>query len=114
MRANRTKFHRISRDAARVAFLCLAMVVGGSWLMLHFTVWQPTRTAAPEPFYSRIPEVDLSGLPPPRQRQLLQSFQVQRCPCECMRTLASCRNHHISCRISREIARAAVEKAKPH
>jgi len=109
---NARRPHEVSRDAARAVFLCLAFVLSVSLLLLHFTVWQAEQNIGSEPFYSQIPEVDLSDLPPPRQQQLLLSFQSQRCPCDCMQTLASCRNHHKSCRTSRDIARAAVEKAK--
>jgi hypothetical protein len=54
----------------------------------------------------------LSGVPPEKLGALLKTLNTQRCPCDCNRTIASCRNNHRSCSMSIAAARAAVAAAK--
>ena len=103
---------RLSRNAAIGLFLSTAAIVGFSCLALESTVWQESRTPKPpEPFYSRLADVDLSGVPPEKLGALLKKLNAQRCPCDCNRTIASCRNNHRSCSMSIAAARAAVAAA---
>jgi hypothetical protein len=75
-------------------------------------VWQQPRSPEAEPFYTNLPGVDLSGIPPAKLQALLKRLNVQRCTCDCGRSVASCRNNHSSCTNSLAAARAAVEAAK--
>ena len=102
---------RLTRSAAIRLVLSVALVVGGSCLVLQSTVWRNPKPEAPEPFYTELPGVDLSGMPADRKEALLKRLNVQRCPCDCMRTIASCRNHHDSCSLSLAVARRGVEVA---
>ena len=103
-----------SRAAAVSLILIVALVLGVCCLLLWQTVWTGTRPAKAEPFYTELPGVDLTGLPPEKKEALLKRFNRQRCPCDCMRTVASCRNHHGSCSMSLIEARQAVEEARKH
>jgi len=103
---------RMTRSAAIRLALSLAAILGGSCLILESTVWKNSKPEAPEPFYTELPGVDLSGLPADRKEALLKRLNVQRCPCDCGRTIASCRNHHGSCSLSLAVAREAVEAAR--
>ena len=103
---------RLSRNAAIGLFLSTAAILGFSGLVLESTVWKESRIPQPpEPFYSKLPDVDLSGVPPEKLGALLKKLNAQRCPCDCNRTIASCRNNHRSCSISIAAARAAVAAA---
>jgi hypothetical protein len=103
---------RLSRNAAIGLFLSTAAILGFSCLALQSTVWKESRRPEPEPFYSKLPDVDLSGVPPEKLEALLKKLNTQRCPCDCSRTVASCRNNHRSCSMSIAAARAAVAAAK--
>ena len=105
---------RLSRAAAIRLALSVAFVLGVCCLFLWQTVWTGTPPAKPEPFYTELPGVDLTGLPPEKKEALLKRLNRQRCPCDCMRTVASCRNHHGSCSMSLVEARKAVEEARKH
>jgi hypothetical protein len=73
--------------------------------MLGATVWnQPP--PAEQTFYSALPDVDLSSLAAERRSALLKRLTAQRCPCECVRPAAACRNRHGSCNLSLAEARA--------
>ena len=87
----------------------LAVIVGTSCLVLGPTVWRHSPDAA-EPFYTELPGIDLSGLPADRKAAVLKQLNKQRCPCDCMRSVASCRNTH-GCSLSLAAARRAVEAA---
>jgi hypothetical protein len=102
---------RLTRTAAIRLIFSLAVVLGGSCLLLQYTVWRGGKPEPPEAFYAELPGVDLSGLPPARKAALLKRLNAQRCPCDCMRTVASCRNTH-GCSLSLVAARAAVEAAR--
>jgi hypothetical protein len=67
-----------------------------------------------EPFYKGIPRVELTGLSPEKTAALLKQLNRQRCTCDCVRTIASCRNNHSSCSLSLAAARGTVEAAKKH
>ena len=103
---------RLSRNAAIGLLLSTAAILGFSCLVLQSTVWQESRAPAPEAFYSKLPDVDLSGVPPEKLGALLKKLNAQRCPCDCNRTIASCRNNHRSCSMSIAAAREAVAAAR--
>ena len=106
---------RLSRSAATALFLSTAVILGFTCLALESTVWQESRAPKPpEPFYTRLPDVDLSGVPPEKLGALLKKLNAQRCPCDCNRTIASCRNNHRSCSMSIAAARAEVAAARKH
>jgi hypothetical protein len=105
---------RLSRSAAVPLFLSVALVLGVCCLFLWQTVWTGTRPAKAEPFYTELPGVDITVLPPEKGEALLKLLNRQRCPCDCMRTVASCRIHHGSCSMSLVEARQAVEEARKH
>jgi hypothetical protein len=105
---------RLSRAAAVSLTLSVALVLGVCCLFLWQTVWTGTPPAKAEPYYTELPGVDLTVLPPEKKEALLKRLNRQRCPCDCMRTVASCRNHHGSCSMSLVEARQAVEAARKH
>ncbi|HYW45430.1 MAG TPA: hypothetical protein VE959_21385 [Bryobacteraceae bacterium] len=107
----KTSFARLSRGAALRVALCAAFILGSCALVLQSTVWNQPKSAEVEPFYTDLPGVDLSGLPAARKEALLRELNSRRCPCECMRTMASCRNHHDSCSMSLAAARKALAEA---
>jgi hypothetical protein len=108
----RNGFERLSRSAAIGLFLSTTAILGFSCLVLESTVWRGSRAAEAEPFYTKLPDVDLSGVPLKKLGALLTKLNSQRCPCDCNRTVASCRNNHRSCSMSIAAARAAVAAAK--
>ena len=75
---------RLSRDAAVKVGLCAAFIVVVCFALL--------RSPEAEPFYTTLPDVDLTGLPPARLQPLLDRLNLQRCSCACGRSVASCRN----------------------
>jgi|SRR5271157_4323788 len=101
---------RIARHAAFKLALCAAIILGFTCVMMQSTVWN--RPAEREPFYTTLPGVDLSGVPPAKLPALLKDLNTRRCPCECMRTVAGCRNHHRSCNYSVALAKQAVAAAQ--
>jgi hypothetical protein len=112
MARSTTGLKRLSRNAAMGLFLSTAAVLGFTCLALQSTVWKESRTPQPpEPFYTKLPDVDLSGVPPEKLGALLKKLNTQRCPCDCNRTIASCRNNHRSCSLSLAAAREAVAAA---
>jgi hypothetical protein len=115
MARSTTGLKRLSRSAATALFLSTAVILGFTCLALESTVWQESRAPKPpEPFYARLPDVDLSGVPPEKLGALLKKLNTQRCPCDCNRTIASCRNNHRSCSMSIAAARAEVAAARKH
>ena len=105
---------RIERRAALTVVVCVGIILSLSCLALSLTVWRPSEPAEKEPFYTTMPGVDMTGVPSEKAQAVLKRLSPQRCPCECMRTVASCRNHHESCQLSRATSRAAVEAVKRH
>jgi hypothetical protein len=108
---------QVQRRPNRRAALTLTMLVGLilliSGIFLSLTVWRP-EPAEKEPFYTTLPGADMSGVPAEKADALLKHLNVERCPCDCMRTVASCRNHHDSCQLSLARCREAVKAAKAH
>lgn len=88
----------------------LAVILGASCLLLESTVWKHGKSE-PEPFYTELPGVNLSGLTPKQKEAVLKQLNRQRCPCDCMLSVAKCRNTH-GCSLSLEAARRAVEAAR--
>lgn len=108
------KLAKLTRGAAIRLALNVAIVLGVTCIVLYLTVWTGIPPDKPEPFYTEIPGVDLTGLSPERKAVLLKQLNRQRCTCDCTRTVASCRNNHRSCSLSLAAAREAVEAAKKH
>lgn len=107
--ATSTRLREISRDAAaKVAFIA-AGTIGFSFLFVQAIVWNTPQEK--EPYYRTLPGVDTSGLTPREVQLVLNRLNVQRCPCDCSRTVASCRNHHGSCSLSLLITRGAINSA---
>jgi hypothetical protein len=113
MRSSQARIHRIDRQAALTLAVLVGLILGTTCLVLTFTVWRSGPTEK-EPFYTALPGVELTGVPPEKAEAILNKLNVQRCPCDCMRTVASCRNHHGSCQLSLATAREAVKAAKEH
>jgi hypothetical protein len=105
---------RLTRSAAIRLVLSVALVLGATCLVLQSTVWHDTEPAEADQYYTELPGVDLGGLQPAEKEALLKRLNKQHCPCDCLRTIASCRNRHTSCTMSLAIARQAVEAAKKH
>jgi len=103
---------RLSRDAAIKVCLCAGFVLVVCFALLLETDWKQSRSTEGEPFYTTLPDVDLSGIPPTKLHALLKRLNVQRCPCDCGRSVASCRNNHRSCTNSLTAAREAVAALK--
>jgi hypothetical protein len=108
------RIDRLSRKAALKVSLCAAFVLGFCLLLLRVTVWTPGEAAEAEPVYTTLPGVDMGGLTAARQQEIVKRLNVQRCPCDCSRTVASCRLHHSSCSLSLADGRAAVAAARRH
>src|ERR1035437_2840131 len=87
-------------------------VPGFCFVLLQATAWKQLRSPEVDAFYTELPDVDLSGVPPAKLQALLKRLNVQRCTCDCGRSVASCRNHHRSCTNSLAAAREAVEAAR--
>ena len=102
------RLKRISLLAGAELFVCAAVILGLSFLLLQATIWNGTKSPEKEPFFSALPDVDMSGLAPAQADKVLERLNVQRCPCDCTRTVASCRNNHRSCSLSLALARQAV------
>jgi hypothetical protein len=107
-------FSQISRAAGIRLTLSAALILGASCLVLQSTVWHDNAPAEADRYYAELPGVDLSSLQPAEKEALLKRLNQQHCPCNCLRTIASCRNRHTSCTMSLAIARQAAEAAKKH
>lgn len=106
-----TKVNRICREAAIALFSYAGFIVVVCFVVLHFTAWRPSEPVAPEPFYTTLPNVNMQHLPPPKAAAVLKTLNVRRCHCGCMRSVASCRNHHGSCTESIVAAQGEVDAA---
>jgi hypothetical protein len=104
--------NRIVREAALNFMLCAGIILGATGLVMFATVWSRPVARDRDLFYTNLPEVDLSGVPPTRLPALLRELNSRRCTCGCMRTIAGCRNHHGSCALSKAAAQAAVAAAR--
>jgi hypothetical protein len=109
---NRSRYRdRIARRAGFKLAGCVFIIFGFTCVMMQSTVWNRPAVPASEPFYTTLPGVDLSGVPPAKLPALLKDLNKRHCPCECMRTVAGCRNHHGTCSFSVAIAKQAVAAA---
>jgi len=102
----RTPSKKLARSAAIRVTISVGLVVAGSGLVLRSTVWN-ARPEAAEAFYTDLPGVDLGGLTPSVRDALLKRLNRQRCPCDCNRTVASCRKNH-GCSLSLAAAQEAL------
>ncbi|SPE41012.1 hypothetical protein SBA3_4050007 [Candidatus Sulfopaludibacter sp. SbA3] len=103
---------RTTRQAAIKLTLCALIIFGFTCVMMQSTVWNRPPIPAREPFYTTLPGVDLSRVAPAKLPALLKHLNSWRCPCACLRTVASCRNHHGTCSFSVAIAREAAAAAE--
>jgi hypothetical protein len=108
MRDHSQRRNRIVRRAAIPLAACVILIFGFTCIMMQSTVWNSTAIPAAEPFYTTLPGVDLRGVPAAKLPALLKQLNTRRCPCECLRTVASCRNHHGTCSFSLAIAKEAT------
>jgi len=97
MQRRSQRMRRITRQAAVKLAVCAAVIFGFTCIMLQSIVWNQPVGKAREPFYTTLPGVDLSAVPPAKLPALLKDLNTRRCPCDCLRTVASCRNHHGTC-----------------
>ena len=111
MTRRKMSLERVTWAAAIRLSVCVAVVLGLSCLLQQSTVWNE-RAEAPEPFYRTIPDVDTSSLAPEKVEGLLKEWNVRPCTCGCIRTVASCRNHHTACTLSLSIADESVAAAR--
>jgi hypothetical protein len=111
MTRRKMSLERTSRAAAIRLSVWVAVVLGLTCLLVQWTVLNEP-AAAPEPFYRTIPDVDTSTLAPAKVEGLLKEWNVKPCSCGCMRTVASCRNHHTTCTLSLSIAAKGVAAAR--
>ena len=105
---------KLTRAALVQLTLTLLLTLGLTSAILYLTVWTKPPVTQAEPFYTELPGVNMDGLSPGEKTALLKRFNRQLCPCDCSRTVASCRNHHGSCSMSLAEARAAVDAAHKH
>jgi hypothetical protein len=112
MATNRTKLTRLNRKAATALLLYAGFIVGFCFLWLRFTIWGQSQPVAKEPFYTAIPGVNMQHLLPEKADAVLKKLNVRRCHCGCMRSVASCRNHHDSCTESTAAAQDEIDAAK--
>src|ERR1035437_1042084 len=94
MPKNSTKLNQLSRKAAIALFLYAGFILAFCFLVARFTAWRQSEPVAKEPFYTTLPGVNMENLPPAKADAVLKKLNVRRCHCECMRSVASCRNHH--------------------
>jgi hypothetical protein len=108
---NCTKPNQTSRKAAIALSSYAGFIVVVCFVVLHFTAWRQPEPVAPEPFYTTLPSVNMEHLPPSKAATVLRTLNVRRCHCGCMRSVASCRNHHGSCTESIVAAQDEVDAA---
>jgi hypothetical protein len=112
MPKNSTKLNQLSRKAAIALFLYAGFILAFCFLVARFTAWRQSEPVAKEPFYTTLPGVNMENLPPAKADAVLKKLNVRRCHCECMRSVASCRNHHDSCTESIVAAQDEVNVAR--
>jgi hypothetical protein len=101
----------LTRGAAIHLAFNVALILCATSLVLAL-ILTDTPPTKPEAFYTDLPGVDLTRLPPEKKAALLKQLNRQRCTCDCGRSVASCRNNHGSCSLSLAAAREAVEAAR--
>ena len=114
MPKNSTRLNLLSRKAAIALFLYAGFILGFCFLVAHFTAWRQSEPVAEEPFYTALPAVNMENLPPAQALAVLKKLNVWRCRCGCMRSVASCRNHHDLCMESVVAAQDAINAAESH
>ena len=114
MPRNRGNLKQLNRKAAAALFLYAGFILGFCFLVVNFTAWSHLKPASKEPFYTTLPGVNMQKLPPEKEAAVLKKLNAMRCGCECMRTVASCRNHHSSCTESIVAAQEEVNAAARH
>lgn len=112
MRGRTGRIDHLSRKAALGVSLCAVFIAGFCTVLLRVTAWNPGAPAEDEPVYTALPGVEMTGLTAAGQLEIVKRLNVQRCRCDCMRSVASCRIHHSSCPLSLADGRAAVAAAK--
>ena len=112
MPRNSENLKQLNRKAATALFLYAGFILGFCFLVVNFTAWSHLKPATKEPFYAALPGVNMGNLPPERAAAVLNKLNALRCRCECMRTVASCRNHHSSCTESLVVAQEEVDAAE--
>ena len=112
MAKNGIKLTQLTRSAATALFFLVSFILGFCFLWLRLTVWNQSEPVGTEPFYSKLPGVNMEHLPPAKADAVLKKLNVLRCHCECMRSVASCRNHHDSCTESIAAARDEIDAAQ--
>lgn len=108
MRDRSQRRNRLARRAAIPLAASVILILGFTCMMMQSTVWNRSAIPAAEPFYIMLPGVDLRGVPAAQRPALLKQLNTRRCPCECLRTVAGCRNRHGTCSFSLAMARDAV------
>jgi hypothetical protein len=108
------KLKQLNRKAAAALFLYAGFILGFCFLVVNVTAWSHLKPAPREPFYTTLPGVNMQNLPPEKEDAVLKKLNALRCRCECMRTVASCRNHHSSCSESTVAAQQEVDTAERH
>jgi hypothetical protein len=106
------KLNQLNRKAATALFLYAGFILGVCFLVAQFTAWRQPGPVAKEPFYTTLPGVNMEHLPPAKADAVLKKLNLQRCHCGCMRSVASCRNHHQSCTESIVAAQDEVDAAR--
>jgi hypothetical protein len=114
MKKNSTRLNQVSRSAAIALILYAGLIVGVCFLVLRFTAWNQSQSVEKEPYYTEIPGVSMKHLPPATADAVVKKLNVLRCHCECMRSVASCRNHHASCAESIVAAQDQANAAGRH
>jgi hypothetical protein len=112
MPRNSTKLNELNRRAATALFCYAGFILGFCFLMARFTVWSQSEPVAKEPFYAVLPGVNMDHLPAAKADAVLKKLNIQRCHCGCMRSVASCRNHHSSCTESMVAAQDELNAAR--
>jgi hypothetical protein len=112
MPKNREALKQLSRKAAIALFLYAGFILVVIFLVVNFTAWSHLKPAPKEPFYTTLPGVNMENLPPAKADAVLKKLNALRCHCECMRSVASCRNHHSSCGDSIAAAQDEVDAAR--
>jgi hypothetical protein len=112
MPKSRTELRQLNRKAAIELLFYAGFIVGFCFLWLHLTIWSQSEPVSKEPFYTTLPNVDMKLLPPAKAVAVLKRLNVQRCHCGCMRSVASCRNHHGSCTESIAAAQDEIDAAQ--
>ncbi len=89
----------------------LALIVAIGWLVNDMNSCVASEVKA-QGTYSAFPGLSLDGLSAAVHRKVTALLNTRYCNCGCLMSVASCRNHHTSCRTSRQIGQQLVEESK--